>query len=195
MDLSQATQNVHIPKLHVDRRLLMVAGGVVIIAAASLTWLSTRGGSAEANLPAAAPQAEIGQPLVIERPSDGHQGTALALVAGRPLFPLPASKSVARDMDAPVEMQSITVLSVVPGGFWVGTTDQERVFVTPPPTGGPGQDLGLAALRPGETVNISGRVRPLPDDTAALGVADADMSLLRSEGAVIQPSGVRPTAP
>jgi hypothetical protein len=76
-------------------------------------------------------------------------------------------------------------------GFWVGSSAQDRVYVEW------GGDVGAdeATYRPkvGEKVNLTGPVRPAPEDPAqTLNLKAADADLVRSQGGYINADDVTP---
>jgi hypothetical protein len=127
-------------------------------------------------------------------------GEAGQLTAGgTSLLPIPTaglSDFVGQDARG----QSVRVLSVVSSaedpealeGFWVGTSDQDRTYVE---WGGDvGTDEADYRPREGEQVNLTGPVRPAPEDPArTLNLSDADAELVRSQGAYINADSVTPT--
>lgn len=139
------------------------------------------------------PSVEIGDPLVIMAPSNGHAGAALVLVAGRPLFPLAPDESLSSRTDAPFEAQGVKVQAIAQEhGIWVGESEQQRVFVEVPRSVVDGGSMAPEAMRVGELVNISGRVQPLPPDLGRIGIADPlDVARLDLQDGIIRANSVR----
>jgi hypothetical protein len=114
------------------------------------------------------------------------------------LLPVP-SGGFAGSVGDSAQGRDVVVQSVVRGegdpnaleGFWVGSSAQDRVYVEW------GGDVGTdeATYRPkvGEKVNLTGPVRPAPEDPAqTLNLKAADADLVRSQGAYINADDVTP---
>lgn len=128
-------------------------------------------------------------------PSDGRNGTALALIAGKPLFPLifPQSQALMPYANGPIEMQGVKIESVATGGFWVGESIDQRVFVSVPSGVSDNEITGPVNVRPRERVNLSGRVQELPEDIATLGISDPiSLTQLQAQSRMIVANSVRP---
>ncbi len=96
---------------------------------------------------------------------------------GRSLLPPPPASALIAGRQPRVEAQSVTVLSVVtPSGFWVGTSQSDRLFVE------------LLAPSPfpviaGKTVSFVGFVDPNHDDSAErFGLVGPDADQMRAHG-------------
>lgn len=138
--------------------------------------------------------AAVGDALTLLAPSDGHGGQPLVLVAGKPMFPLATGGGLGGSDGAPVEAQEVRVQAVVPGaGFWIGNDASQRVFVLVGEGSGPGP-LPTDGLHPGETVNLSGRLQPLPADPAQIGLDPTGVDQLQAQGQLVRPNSVRPTS-
>jgi len=118
--------------------------------------------------------------------SSSAAGTLTA--AGTSLLPVPDDLSASVGEQA--EGRGVKVLSVVEDeGFWVGTSRADRVYVEY------GGDVGEneQASRPsvGDTVDLTGPVRPAPDDPGrTLRLEKADSDLVERQGAFINASSV-----
>lgn len=133
--------------------------------------------------------------------SGGAGGTTAAgdLSAGDvKLLPVP-SGGFAGSVGDSAQGRDVVVQSVVRGqedpnaleGFWVGSSAQDRVYIEW------GGDVGTdeATYRPkvGEKVNLTGPVRPAPEDPArTLNLNAADADLVSSQGAYINAEDVTP---
>jgi hypothetical protein len=128
--------------------------------------------------------------------SDGVAQHPLALVNGLPLFPLPTNLSLAQWTKDPVEIHSGTVQSVLPNGFWLGDSIEQRVLVIVPASAPIQPNFAPAALHAGEQVNVSGRLTALPDDPTTLGVSpDTGQDMLAAEQQYVTANSVRTATP
>jgi hypothetical protein len=131
----------------------------------------------------------------------GAAGDAGRLVAGgTSLTPVP-SGGLGEYVGEESRGENVRVLSVVSNaddpealeGFWVGRNDQDRTYVEY------GGDVGTdeADFRPevGQRVNLTGPVRPAPQDPAqTLNLSDKDSETVRSQGGYINADEVTPVA-
>ena len=114
-------------------------------------------------------------------PSAAGGGT---LTAGEASL-LPVPEDVGQYVGQDAEGQGVEVQSVVGNeGFWVGTSQTDRVYVEY------GGDVGEdeARFRPevGDVVDLDGPVRPAPEDPAqTLNLEDADAEQVRTQGAYV----------
>ncbi len=162
----------------------VVAGVVLITAATLLIDSDNRARAARAINPN---ELSMASPI-----SDGRNGRAFALVGGKPLFPLPPS-SLNGFLNDPVEMQDVRVLSIVDNsGFWIGEDDVQRVFIAMTGEAYSNGSLTPAGLTPGQTVNLSGYLKPLPGNPDAIGVRNVDdVAQLTQQGARVEVNSVR----
>ncbi|MDP8908620.1 MAG: hypothetical protein M3N47_05785, partial [Chloroflexota bacterium] len=114
-----------------------------------------------------------------------------SLTVGEPsLLPVPDDLSVYIGQQA--EGKRVEVQSVVEGGFWVGRSQTDRVYVKCRREIGDNEstfDPTVAAK-----VNLTGRVRPAPDDPrTALRLNPPDSDLVRRQGAYIDADTVQQT--
>lgn len=139
---------------------------------------------------------DLNDPLVVMAPSNGRNGAPLVLVAGKPLFPLSTGGVFASTYEAPIEAQSVRVQAIAGSrGIWVGQSPEQRVYVEIPGSAVDNGSLAADTLRIGEVVNLSGRVKPPPQDLAALGVVDAsEVEQLTEQGGLIYANSVRPAS-
>ena len=131
----------------------------------------------------------------------GGAGDAGRLVAGdTSLIPVPGG-GLGEYVGEQSRGENVRVLSVVSNaddpealeGFWVGTSDQDRNYVEY------GGEVGTdeADFRPevGQRVNLTGPVRPAPQDPArTLNLSDKDSETVRSQGGYINADEVTPVA-
>jgi hypothetical protein len=131
----------------------------------------------------------------------GGAGDAGRLVAGdTSLIPVPGG-GLGEYVGEQSRGENVRVLTVVSNaddpealeGFWVGTSDQDRTYVEY------GGDVGTdeADFRPevGQRVNLTGPVRPAPQDPArTLNLSDKDSETVRSQGGYINADEVTPVA-
>jgi hypothetical protein len=124
----------------------------------------------------------------------GSAGAGSLVAGGKDLLSLPAEGlegSVGKDAKA----TGVTVQSVVEGeGFWVGSSKQDRVYVE---YGGAAGENEQGAFRPkvGDKVNLTGPVRPSPQDpAAALRLDEADAALVKRNGGFINADRVSRTS-
>lgn len=186
------------------RRLVLLVAAAVLTASIAGLVIQLVGRGSGADVAQAAQQPSSGRatvstvdPLQLLAQSDGRNGNPLVLVAGRPLFPLPAGSPIVAPGGQPFEAQGVRVLSLVPGrGAWVGTSVQQRVFVSLPDDVTLPFSLRLADLAAGEQVNVSGRVADVAvDPVRDMGMAPADAALLQSQGKLVAADGVRAAKP
>lgn len=89
--------------------------------------------------------------------------------------------------------QKVTVQSVVADeGFWVGPSEQSRVFVflSPQARSKPGESP--FQVQAGQRVDVTGVVKPVPGDLTPFGVDQAEGSgQLRSQGHYVEANSVR----
>ncbi len=145
------------------------------------------------------PNAGAGAGAGAGQEATGGASDAGRLVAGgTSLLPVP-SGGLSEYVGEQARGENVRVLSVVSNaddpealeGFWVGTSDQDRTYVEW------GGDVGTdeADYRPevGERVNLTGPVRPAPQDPAqTLNLSDTDAELVRSQGGYINADEVTP---
>lgn len=123
--------------------------------------------------------------------STGAQGTLTA--DGQSLLPPSQDGTLKRFNGRAGEGRAIVVQSIVKGeGFWVGTSQTDRVYVE---FGGQvGQnENGFHPTRTGVKVNLTGPVRDAPKDPAKnLKLSSADAQLVQAEGIYINADRVEP---
>lgn len=121
----------------------------------------------------------------------GAAGTLTA--GGTELLPVPDASELDATEGETAEGEGVTVQSVVPGqGFWVGTSETDRVYVE---LGGdvgedeqPGKDVMVAE---GDRVDFMGEVRPAPEDPAqTLSLPPSDGDLVKSQGIFVNAADV-----
>lgn len=112
---------------------------------------------------------------------------------GTDLLPVPNATALTGTKGEAATGEGVTVQSVVPGqGFWVGTSETDRVYVE---LGGdvgqdeqPGQDVKVAK---GDKVTLKGEVRPAPEDPAqTLELSPSDGDLVSSQGIFVNAEDV-----
>ena len=112
-------------------------------------------------------------------------GAGTLTAGGTELLPVPDASELDATEGEAATGEGVTVQSVVPGqGFWVGTSETDRVYVE---LGGdtgedeqPGQDVQVAE---GDKVNLTGEVRPAPEYPAqTLRLDPSDGDLVKSQG-------------
>jgi hypothetical protein len=130
----------------------------------------------------------------------GGDNTAAGLSAGgTQLLPVP-SGGLGNGVGQQAQGRDVIVQSVVRGqedpdaleGFWVGSSQQDRVYVE---WGGDvGSDEATYVPKEGEKVNLSGPVRPAPEDPEqTLNLNAADAELVRSQGGYVNADEVAPS--
>lgn len=122
--------------------------------------------------------------------TDGDAGTLT--VAGTSLLPPPGD--LTQYVGETATGENVVVQSVAgQQGFWVGTSEQDRVYVEYGAKAG-GTEEG-AAFKPqvGQKVNLEGPVRPAPEQPGrTLRVPVADEKLIKQQGAYINADRVEP---
>ena len=123
----------------------------------------------------------------------GTSGPGNLVVGGRNILDEAAAGRLAQLSGQSAAGQSITVQSVVADeGFWVGQSDQSRVFVflSPQAKSKPGESP--FQVRAGQRIDLTGVVKPVPGDLTPLGVDQAEGSgQLRSQGHYVEANSVR----
>jgi hypothetical protein len=130
----------------------------------------------------------------------GNDNTAAGLSAGgTQLLPVP-SGGLGSAVGQQTQGRDVIVQSVVRGqedpdaleGFWVGSSEQDRVYVE---WGGDvGSDEATYVPKQGEKVNLSGPVRPAPENPEqTLNLNAADAELVKSQGGYVNADQVAPT--
>ena len=127
----------------------------------------------------------------------GAPATGLS-AGGTQLLPVP-SGGLGDAVGQCAQGREVVVRSVVRGqedpdaleGFWVGSSDRDRVYVE---WGGDvGADEASYVPKVGETVNLSGPVRPAPENPErTLNLGSADAELVRSQGGYVNAEEVTP---
>ena len=117
---------------------------------------------------------------------------------GEGLLPLPSDGTVADLVGEEATGTGVTVQAVnAQEGFWVGNSATDRVYVE---FGGDvgENEAGSKAFEPkvGDTVDLTGEVRPSPVDPAtALNIDDADAAeLVKSQGFFVNATSVKSAA-
>jgi hypothetical protein len=127
-------------------------------------------------------------PLATGDGSSGQAGTLAA--AGQPLLPLPAG-GLAQYADQPAEARGAVVQAVVADeGFWVGDSEQDRVFAFLAIGGESAPQVAA-----GQPVTFNGTLRPVPaDPAAAFGLTAEDgLDQLTQQGHYIEVTEVTET--
>lgn len=178
-----------------NRRLFLIAGAAVAggaVVVAIVVNLLSNPSTPKPQPVAITATPDIGDPLVIMRPSNGENGTPLVLAAGKPLFPLPGSGQLSFDQNAPVEAQDVMVEQITSDeGFWIGDNDAQRVFVHVAPEVVAGGSIAPNTLQQSQLINVSGRMEPVPTDAASLGVHDLELTQLTNQSEMIEANSVR----
>ncbi len=128
-------------------------------------------------------------PAAATPPATGDGGTLVA--AGTSLLPVPADgfKALAGE-DATGSRNK--VLSVVDSGFFVGTSEQDRVFVEYGSAVGADEDKQTYKAKVGDIVDLTGPVRPAPEDPATtFKLESADAAALTKQGAYVNATTVK----
>ena len=114
----------------------------------------------------------------------GSAGGSLT-ARSEPLLPVPAGGLAAYETDTAIGRE-VTVQSVVKDeGFWVGTSQQDRVYVEYGGDVGADENRGLEPAV-GDRVNLTGPVRPAPENPArTLNLPEADAQQVTEQGAYI----------
>lgn len=162
----------------------------VVVAIATVSWVVKPG---EDSTPASGePATNTGIPVVdVALTSDGRAGRPLALVSGAPMFPLPGGGVLTGWRDVPVVAQDVPVQSLAKNGFWMGSDEVQRVFVTIPNSAVERGSLALDKLQIGQQVNVTGRMQQLPENVFALGLDDATEVRLKSADGWLVANNVR----
>jgi hypothetical protein len=103
-----------------------------------------------------------------------------------------ASADLAAQVGRTAVGTGVEVQSVVDGGFFVGTSAQDRRYVEW--SGDVGADEPARSFKPavGDVVDLRGPVRPAPEDPATtLKLGEADAALVREQGAYVNASTVK----
>jgi hypothetical protein len=124
--------------------------------------------------------------------SSSSAASAQLSAGGQPLLPLPTSglrPLVGKDTVG----NGLVVQSIVEGqGFWVGTSQKQRVYIEYGAAAGK-TEAGYHPSKVGERVDLDGPVRPAPADPAkTLKLTGPDAALVKTEGAYINANKVSP---
>jgi hypothetical protein len=129
---------------------------------------------------------------VLSGDEDGGAGTAGgSLTAGdQSLLPVPSGGLSGDETDTATGRQ-VTVQSVVKDeGFWVGTSQSDRVYVEYGGDVGANENQGFEPAV-GDKVNLTGEMRPAPEDPArTLNLGDQDAQQVSRQGAYINAAEV-----
>ena len=134
-------------------------------------------------------------PTTASTPSAPTAGTGTLTSASQSLLGGDAS-SIGQQTGQQAEGTGVEVLSVAKDGFFVGTGDADRQYVE---FGGEvGEDetgAGDYKAKVGDTVDLTGEVRPAPQDPGrTLRLEQADSDLVSQRGAFINADSVTPSA-
>jgi hypothetical protein len=110
---------------------------------------------------------------------------------GQPLLPLP-SAGLAGFSGQAAEGKGATVESVVADeGFWVGTDPNNRIFVFLTDEAKQAQGESPFQVKPGQRVDFTGTVKPMPQDLTPFGVDRSEgADQLRQQGHYVELSSV-----
>ena len=128
-----------------------------------------------------------------ESATGGAEAGGTLTAGGTELLPVPDASELDATKGETAEGKGVTVQSVVPGqGFWVGTSETDRVYVELGGTVGedeqPGEDVQVAK---GDRVGFTGEVRPAPEDPAkTLSLPPSDGDLVKSQGIFVNAADV-----
>lgn len=172
--------------------LPLLLGLLVLLALALLLFFLLRGGDddSESASSTATPSATASA-----TPAGGAAGGGAGTLTagGTELLPVPDATELSSTAGEAATGEGVTVQSVVEGqGFWVGTSETDRVYVE---LGGdigedeqPGQDVQVAK---GDKVNLTGEVRPAPEEPGqTLSLSPSDGDLVTSQGIFVNAEDV-----
>jgi hypothetical protein len=157
--------------------------GLLAVVAATILLISLLGGDDD---PSPSGQATRTQTEAGTQPQAQAGADQGSLTAGdQPLLPVPAAGLAAYAGEA-AQGQEVRVHSVVEDeGFWVGSSMDERVYVEYGGDVGENENQGFEPT-PGDRVNLTGPVRPAPEDPAqTLNLPAQDAQMVSEQGAYI----------
>lgn len=137
-----------------------------------------------------------GKPVPTQTPASiGRTGSGDLVAGGKNLLPVAQAGDLKSTVGKPAVGTAVAVQEVVKGqGFWIGSSAKDRVYVE---FGGdvgsdeqPGTDVGIVT---GDRVNVTGEVRPAPQDPAkALNLDERSAKLVEREGIFLNAKKVVP---
>ena len=121
----------------------------------------------------------------------GQAGAGTLTARGTSLLPVPAG-GLAEFETETATGQGVTVQSVVKDeGFWVGSSEQDRVYVEYGGDVGEDEAQGFEP-KVGDKVDLTGEMRPAPADPAqTLNLPEQDAQLVSEQGAYVNADNVQ----
>ena len=159
---------------------------LLLLLLGAILFFALSGGDDDEQSASQTPTAAQTTPAPAEEGSGGAAPAAGAgtLTAGEASL-LPAPQDLGQYVGQDAEGREVVVRSVVENeGFWVGTSETDRVYVE---YGGEvGEDERAFAPQVGDKVDLTGPVRPAPEDPGrTLRLEQADSDLVKQQGGFI----------